>query len=215
MRVSPSGRKAAASLAAALEAEAAAVEPRIEESTPDNLHATNPTALRAAQGLMAMGEAGHPAIRQALGADHWLVRAAAADAAGSGGPGAAELAPALLACCSDEHWWVRRNAVEALGRLGEAGEGTRQALVAALDDTDRRVRRVAALALAQLGEGIEEPGPAALEALGRVLGDTDRYNRHFAALALSRLPGQAARQALTDHLLTARWCPLTTAADRY
>ncbi len=195
----------------ALRQEARAVEPHIEDKTADNAHGTNPTALRAAQALEAMGPRSAPLVMAALDDEFWLVRAALCDILGLWGPAAANAVPALTSALADEHWWVRRNAAEALGRMGAKAIAALPALIGALGDEDRRVRRVSALAWAQIGIYSQD----ALPALRKILVDEDRYNRFYAHLALSRLDHEAAREALLDTLFTARWCPLTTNEDRY
>ena len=126
------------------------------------------------------------------------------------GPAAAAALPALRRCLDDEHWWVRRNAAEAIGRMGTAGDEALPALVARLRDGDRRVRRATALGLAQRGAGAAAIGP-----LRQMFADEDRYNRFYARLALSRVDQPRARDLLLDDLMTARWCPLTTADSLY
>jgi HEAT repeat protein len=216
------GSDAVAAVSKALYEEAVAVEPRIEAPTADNLHGTNPTALRAVQALIAMGPDGVPALHQALESKHWLVRAAAVEALGTAGAenaGSADTVEALQALAADSHWWVRRNVVEALGRIGTGDEATCTTLIEGLADEDRRVRRMAALALAQIWDGKtvvpEKASAAAVGALKPVLEDEDRYNRHYATMALSRIPGEAAHDTLMDFLLSSRWCPLTTTESRY
>ena len=191
--------------------EARAAEPHIEDKTADNAHGTNPTALRAAQALEAMGPRIAPLIVDALNDAFWLVRAALCDILGLWGPAAAVAIPALESALTDEHWWVRRNAAEALGRMGGDASTALPDLIKTLGDEDRRVRRASALAWAQIGAY----SPEALPALRKMSADTDRYNRFYAQLALSRMDHEAAREALLDALFTARWCPLTTSEDRY
>ncbi|MFT5376677.1 MAG: hypothetical protein ACI906_003515 [Candidatus Latescibacterota bacterium] len=194
-----------------LRRETRAVESHIEDKTPDNAHGTNPTALRAAQALEAMGPRIAPLLVDALDDALWLVRAALCDILGLWGPAAATAVPALRSALADEHWWVRRNAAEALGRMGDDASAALPALANALDDEDRRVRRTGALAWAQIGVYSHE----ALPALRNMSADSDRYNRFYAQLALSRMDDETAREALLDALFTARWCPLTTSEDRY
>ena len=52
-----------------------------------------------------------------------------------------------------------------------------------------------------------------VRAKGRSLGYFDTVEA--AALALQRIDTPQAQEALLDHLFTARWCPLTSAASRY
>jgi HEAT repeat protein len=55
----------------------------------------------------------------------------------------------------------------------------------------------------------------AVDALAARLNDDNRYVRFHAAMALRRIGTPAAERALFDNLLTARWCPLTTAETPY
>ena len=198
-------------LFAALRREALAVESRIEAKTPDNAHGTNPTALRAAQALVAIGPIAMPHLIAVLSDPHWVVRTAVADVLATIGPAAASAVPALIQCLADRHWWVRRTSAEALGRMGENASAALPALTNALRDDDRRVRRVAALSLGQLGQytdGVEN-------GLAEVLKDEDRYNRFHAGMALRRIDHPRTREALLNTLFTARWCPMTSSENMY
>ncbi|SVD77272.1 uncharacterized protein METZ01_LOCUS430126, partial [marine metagenome] len=206
-----SGTETIEDLFAALGREALAVEDRVEAKTPDNAHGTNPTALRAAQALVAAGPGALPQLITALSDKHWLVRTAIADVLATLGPIAADAVPALSQCLSDEHWWVRRGAAEALGRIGEAAHSALPALIETVHDEDRRVRRTTTIALAQLGtyaDGLET-------ALCAILNDEDRYNRFHAGTALRRIDHPKTRGAVLDALFTARWCPITTTENTF
>ncbi len=206
-----SGTETVEDLLAALGREALAVEDRVEAKTPDNAHGTNPTALRAAQALLAAGPGALPQLITALSDKHWLVRTAIADVLATLGPIAADAVPALGQCLSDEHWWVRRGAAEALGRIGEAAHPALPALIETAHDEDRRVRRATTLALAQLGtyaDGVET-------ALCAILNDEDRYNRFHAGTALRRIDHPQTREAVLEALFTARWCPITTTENTF
>ncbi|MEE3260127.1 MAG: HEAT repeat domain-containing protein [Candidatus Latescibacterota bacterium] len=207
----PYGEKTIADLLSALRREARAVDPRVEAKTPDNAHGTNPTALRAAQALVATGPTILPHLIKALTDEHWLVRTAIADVLATLGPTAGSAVPALTKALTDEHWWVRRGAAEALGRMGTAAHVSVPALVDTLPDDDRRVRRATALALAQLRTYSDD----AENALTKVLSDEDRYNRFHAGMALRRIDHPNTREALLDALFTARWCPVTTAENMF
>ena len=148
--------------------------------------APTPTALHAAQALVAVGADAAPQLIEALQDGHWVVRASVADVLANLGFQAGAAIPALTERLEDEHWWVRRGAAEALGRLRAVDAAA--PLVGRLDDEDRRVRRTAALAVAQVGHCV----PGAIEALQRVLEDDDRYNRFYAGLALRRLDSDEA-----------------------
>ena len=206
-----SNNETIAQLLDVLRREALAVEDRVEAKTPDNAHGTNPTALRAAQALVAAGPSAIPQLITALADEHWLVRTAIADVLATLGPSAAKAVPALTEALTDAHWWVRRGAAEALGRIGQAAHPALPALIKTTRDEDRRVRRATALALAQLGtyaEGLEN-------ALGEVLSDADRYNRFHAGMALSRIDHAKTRETLLHALFTARWCPITTSENTF
>ena len=111
--------------------------------------------------------------------------------------------PALVEVLQDESEALRRNAAYALSALGSAAV---PALIAALRDAEQEVRRHAVLALARMG-----PAAAlALPALIEVQRDVDRYVRSKALKALEEIATPAARRALLDALLLARWCPTTT-----
>ena len=186
----------------------------IEETTaktPDNAHGTNPTAGCAAVALSVIGPPAVPALVDVFGDDHWWVRAMAVDVIAKIGPGAGSAVPALVDRLSDDHWWVRRNAVEALGAVEAFSPATVRVLTDVLADRDYRVRRNAAMTLAKIGPSAAQAVPGLVKALK----DDDRYNRFYAALALRRVGTPEARNALTDALVTARWCPVTTPEDLY
>jgi len=197
-----------------LRREAQEVEDRIEDKTPDNAHGTNPTALRAAQAIEAIGPDCTPLLLNALGDAHWPVRASLCDVIGLWGPAAGDAVPSLTTLLDDKHWWVRRNAVEALGRIGHASGPALPDIVSTLGDEDRRVRRAGTLAVAQLAQRGTSTSDA-VPGLVAVLSDEDRYNRFYAYLALGHMDDETARAALLDALFTARWCSLTTSEDRY
>ena len=196
-------------LLASLRYQATEAVEHIEDKTPANAHGTNPTALHAAQALIAVGVAAVPQLVEALTDDHWLVRASLVDVLANLGPRASAAVPALGERLRDDHWWVRRGAAEALGRM--AADGSVPLLVERLRDEDRRVRRMASVALAQIGRCVD----GAVEALREVMEDEDRYNRFYAGLALRRLDNEEAKELLIDALFTARWCSVTTTESRY
>jgi hypothetical protein len=209
--VAAQGDRVVGPLLEILREQAEAAAPTIEANTPDNAHGTNPTAVPAAQALVAAGSDLIPHLLPALEDDHWLVRASVADALGWMGAEAAPAREALSARLADEHWWVRRNAVEALGWMNGYAAPMTGRLVPLLDDPDKRVRRVTAMALAQL----HAPTPGAVPGLERMLNEEDRYNRFYAGLALRHLPEPEAREALLDSLFDARWCSITNSKNPY
>ena len=182
----------------------------------------------AAFGLTAVGGAAVPHLVEALGHDSSQVRADAAyaladlgpavwqdllhaDPSSRGSSGSGAAARALTAVLGDESDRVRRNAAEALGTIGDPLPEAVTGLARLLEDSEFWVRDNAARALARMGPAAE----GAVDALVQALHDEDRYVRFHAGLALRRIGTPAAERALFDDLLTARWCPLTTAESPY
>jgi HEAT repeat protein len=128
---------------------------------PANLHGTNPTALSAAQGLAAAGNAGTAALVALLKEkdceSHWLLRVHVLDALSLSGQASqpalnVALESAILALLADENYWVRRSASEAVGRgVIASSAAVVNGLVQHLQDAHRHVRRQAAISLGQLG----------------------------------------------------------------
>ena len=85
------------------------------------------------------------------------------------------------------------------------------ALIDALSDEDETVRRNASLAVAKLGPMAE----GAIDALSNILNDPNRYALGNAAEALKRIGTPDATEILIDHLMTARWCPVTRQGSPY
>ena len=106
---------------------------------------------------------------------------------------------------------MRGRAAEALGILGQAAAAAVPALIAALRDAEQEVRRHAVLALARMGPAAARALPALIE----VQRDVDRYVRSKALKALEGIATPAARRALLDALLLARWCPTTTGESTF
>ena len=177
----------------------------------------------AAFGLSSAGGASVPHLIEALDHDSSQVRADAAYALADLGPAVWQellhadtdarrsAAAALTAVLGDESNQVRGNAAEALGTIAEPLPEAVAGLAGLLEDSDITVRDNAARALARMGPAAE----GAVAALVRALRDENRYVRFHAGLALRRIGSPAAEHALFDDLLTARWCPLTTAESPY
>ena len=177
----------------------------------------------AAIGLSSLGGAAVPNLVEALDHDSSRVRADAAYALADLGPAVWQdllhadtnarrsAAAALTAVLGDESDQVRSNAAEALGTIAEPLQEAVAGLAGLLGDSDITVRDNAARALARMGPAAE----GAVAALVRALRDENRYVRFHAGLALRRIGSPAAERALFDDLLTARWCPLTTAESPY
>ena len=85
------------------------------------------------------------------------------------------------------------------------------ALIDSLSDEDEIVRRNAALAIAKLGPMADE----AVDALPALLYDSNRYVIGNAAEALKRIGTPESTEVLIEHLMTARWCPVTRAGSLY
>ncbi|HIC70372.1 MAG TPA: HEAT repeat domain-containing protein, partial [Candidatus Latescibacteria bacterium] len=73
------------------------------------------------------------------------------------------------------------------------------------------VRRSATFSLARLGPYAED----AIAGLELVLDDADRYVRGDALHALERIGTSAAKDVLIQHLVPARWCPLTSPENTF
>ena len=176
-RLSANGESGTAALMAALAEEA-------DTSLSRNMAAqhTNPSQLYAAYGLSAQGAAAVPGLVDALRAERWPLRAAAADILGDIGLPARAAVPYLLDCLEDESEWVRRNATEALGVIA-ASEASPRLARRLTNDECSFVRHNAALSLAKIGSEADAVSPA-LEA---ALGDGNQYVRGNARLALARL----------------------------
>ena len=205
------GARAVPALMGLLREEAERVFAGGQAKDPADVRGRNPMAPCSAHGLAAIGPSAVPALIDAMSAESWTLRAAAADTLGNVGPPAQEAVPAFKALLKDEHWRVRRNAAEALGTVGGWAGGTASALAEALRDEAATVRLNAALALAKAGPAAE----SAIPALAETLNDENRYARYYAAVGLRRVGTPDAREALLDDLFTARWCPITTKETPY
>jgi HEAT repeat protein len=186
----------------------AAAVPALTDALRDG---PEPLRRYAGYGLSAAGAPAVEALSQLTRSPDVEVRRAAVDSLSDMGRPAAPAVGALAAALGDASPAVRRQAAEALGTIGAPGAGATEALSGALRDGEPYVRFNAALALARIGPGASGAVPALVEALG----DPDRYVRGWAALALRRIGTPQATEALLEHLMTARWCPLTTTQSRY
>ena len=84
-------------------------------------------------------------------------------------------------------------------------------LAKTLGDQDEKVRRAAVLSLCQIGQHAID----AVSALRAALQDENRYVRGKAIHALYRIGSPVAQEVLLDHLMMARWDPLTKAGSYY
>ena len=165
----------------------------------------------ATYAMSAIGGPAVPALINALQDKNESIRASAAYALGDIGSAAQEAVPALTQALPDESTWVRRHATEALGLIGQSAQNTVPALIDLLYDEHYWIRDNAARALARLGPAAE----AAIPALMDTLNDENRYVRFHATFALKQIGTPEATNLLFDHLLTSRWCPLTTSHSAF
>ncbi len=165
----------------------------------------------ATYALSAIGEPAVPALIDTLQEENESIRASAAYALGDIGAPAQEAVPSLTQALGDESAWVRRHATEALGIIGQPAQDTVSALSGMLRDEHYWIRDNAARALARLGSAAE----AAVPTLTNTLNDENRYVRFHAMFALKQIGTPKATDVLFDHLLTSRWCPLTTSHSAF
>ena len=165
----------------------------------------------ATYALSAIGGPAVPALVETLDSDNESIRASAAYALGDIGNAAQEAVPPLTQALRDESSWVRRHATEALGLIGQPTQDTVPALIDLLHDEYYWIRDNAARALARLGPAAE----AAIPALMDTLNDENRYVRFHATFALKQIGTPEATNLLFNHLLTSRWCPLTTSHSAF
>ena len=161
--------------------------------------------------LSAIGAPAVPALIDTLQDENESIRASAAYALGDIGNAAQEAVPSLTQALEDESAWVRRHATEALGLIGQPAQDTVSALTGMLHDEHYWIRDNAARALARLGPAAE----AAIPTLTDTLNDENRYVRFHATFALKQIGTPEATTVLFDHLLTSRWCPLTTSHSAF
>ena len=168
-------------------------------------------AANASYALAAMGSPAVPALVDTMAATEGWDKALAAETLGDIGLGARDAVQPLTEASRDEHPFVRSQAVEALGQVAQGAPEGVPALIDALSDDDETVRRNAALAVAKLGFVAEE----AVDALSVALTDPNRYVLGNAAEALKRIGTPEATETLIEHLMTARWCPVTRQGSLY
>ena len=165
----------------------------------------------ATYALSGIGAPAVPALIDTLQDENESIRTSAAYALGDIGAPAQEAVPSLTQALGDESAWVRRHATEALGLIGQPAQNTVSALIDLLRDEHYWIRDNAARALARLGPAAE----AAVPALTDTLNDENRYVRFHATFALKQIGTPEATEVLFDHLLTSRWCPLTTSHSAF
>ena len=168
-------------------------------------------AANASYALAAMGSLAVPALVDTMAATEGWDKALAAETLGDIGLGARDAVQPLTEASRDGHPFVRSQAVEALGQVGQGAPEGVPALIDALSDEDETVRRNAALAVAKLGFVAEE----AVDALSVALSDPNRYVLGNAAEAMKRIGTPEATETLIEHLMTARWCPVTRQRSLY
>ena len=165
----------------------------------------------ASYALTAMGPPAVPALVDSMTTSEEWDKALAAETLGDIGLGARDATHALAEASRDSHPFARSQAVEALGQVAQGTSEAVPALIDTLSDEDETVRRNAALALAKLGPMAEE----ATGALSCLLNDPNRYVLGNAAEALKRIGTPESTEILIDHLMTARWCPVTRQGSLY
>ena len=175
-RLSSQGQEGAAMLMEMLPEEAVALLDHNQAAQH-----TNPSQLISSFGLSSQGALAVPYLVNALTAEDWPLRAAAADILGDIGLTARNAVPSLLDCLKDDSEWVRRNAAEALGNIASA-EAVPRLTRLLTGDCSHFVRHNAALSLAKIGPDAE----AASSSLHLALTDSNLYVRENSRLALAR-----------------------------
>ena len=191
--------QAAYKLGAIGEAAVTALAQRLDSDDQEVRRAAN-YGLAAAEGCAV------PALEEAASSERALRRTEAVDALGNMGLPAAPAAATLEKALKDGDDTVRANAAYALGTIGEAAALAIPALIDGLDSSDEWVVRNSSLTLARLGPLAAEAVPK----LERHLQHENRYVQSKVVLALKRIGTEEASNALIEHLMTARWCPVTT-----
>ncbi|MCY4529979.1 MAG: HEAT repeat domain-containing protein [Chloroflexi bacterium] len=168
-------------------------------------------AANASYALAAMGGHAVPALVDSMTTSEEWDKALAAETLGDIGLEGRDAVQPLTEASRDIHPAVRGQAVEALGQVAQGTSDAVPALIDALSDEDETVRRNSALAIAKLGPTAVE----AVESLSALLNDPNRYVLGNAAEALKRIGTPESTEILIDHLMTARWCPVTRQGSLY
>jgi HEAT repeat protein len=148
---------------------------------------------QAVEILGQIGEAGVPALSEALADQSPPVRAGAARSLGKIGPPARRAVPGLTAALKDPEESVRAAAAEALGQIGPLARKAVPGLLARLKDEKPFVRMKAAGALWEVDRRTRETIPVLIQALA---GDREKYE---ADRTLGRM-GEAAVTPLVQAL---------------
>lgn len=165
----------------------------------------------ASYALTAIGAPAVGDLVEALRDPIWSTRESAAETICDIGLAARDGIPALIDALTDPAESVRAHAAEALGTVSQDGPMAVLPLAKALGDQDEKVRRAAVLSLCQIGQHAID----AVSALRAALQDENRYVRGKAIHALYRIGSPVAQEVLLDHLMMARWDPLTKAGSYY
>ncbi len=165
----------------------------------------------ASYALAAMGQAAVEGLTDALGRSSGWDERLVAQTLGDIGLPARDGLTALLAAADDDNPIVRAEVAEAVGQVVQDSSEAVPTLIDGLSDDNEGVRRSASLSLAKLGPLAEE----ATSALVGVLNDSNRYVIGNAVDSLQRIGTPDATEKLLDHLITARWCPVTKQGSPY
>ena len=166
-------------------------------------------------GLTTLGEPAVPQLIDYVEHTNESVRSSAIETLGDIGPPASESVVSIRQQLQDPSAQVRSKVVESLGTIvtesnHELTETIRD-LTGALSDENDRVRQNATIALCRIAPHCDQP----IMALQRALVDGNRYVRGDAVHALRRINTPSAKEALIDHLVTARWCSLTSSESTH
>ena len=165
----------------------------------------------ASYALTAIGAPSVGDLVEALGDPDSATRTVAAETLTDIGLPARDAVPGLIDTLADPSETVRAHVAEALGTTSQDGPTAVLPLAKALSDEDVKVRRAAVLSLCRIGTHATDAVPA----LRSALNDENRYVRGKVVHALNRIGSPVAQEVLLDHLITARWDPLTTAGSPY
>ena len=122
----------------------------------------NDVATDAVQGLVFMGAAAVPAIKQVIDAKNPVASLNACDALAGIGAASADAVEPLIAAAKSSDAKLRWHAISALGDIGQPAKAAIPTIVAALSDADTQVRFNAGHALKLFGEAAV---PSLVEAL--------------------------------------------------